>query len=113
METVKQNRTSVAQAGVHKPNGAMNSAFDVPRAPRKPLTLIDPLAVPVRSNVPIPPPAERRGSPYKTLLSRMKPGDCVELTTMQANSLRACASKLSIKLEIRATAAGKSTVWRK
>lgn len=78
------------------------------RAPRQ---VLDPLAVQIKSGVPLP---ERRqaNSTYAELWQRMKPGDMVELPIRNANGLIAHAKKLGAKAAIRRLGGGVSGVWR-
>ena len=73
----------------------------------------DPDSTAIRANVPLPKRTSQPGSSaYFTLLERMKPGDMVELTEQQANSMVARAKETSIKVAKRKLADGRAGVWR-
>lgn len=75
-EVINQRRTTAAQTGVTKPAGAMNSAFDVlgVKTARSPHMPIDPAAVAIKKNVPLPPAIGRRAAGSLALLGRMGGG---------------------------------------
>lgn len=108
-------RTSAA--GTSRPaTQAANSVFALARkpAPAKRGPSIDPLTVPIKHGVPVPPPAigTGRASRYAELWARMAKGDCVELPDRQAHGLTAYAKKSKQSFASRRTGAGMKTVWR-
>jgi hypothetical protein len=110
---------SHVQAGSQPPPAttAASSVFSLGRqakpAPTK-RTTIDAAAVPIRSNVPIPPPTVGGGaeSPYAALLRRMQHGDMVELPYRQGYGLLSMAKKLGIKVKRRTLSVGVFSIWR-
>ncbi len=81
---------SVAGAAPRPKTTAPASVFAAAKAARRKRVYLDPDAVLVRDNVPIPPISPRgfvlRGSPYAALFSRMAVGQMVELTGRHAAS---------------------------
>jgi hypothetical protein len=110
---------SHVQAGSQPPPAttAASSVFALGRqarpAPTK-RTTIDAAAVPIRSNVPIPPSTVggNAESPYAALLRRMQPGDMVELPYRQGYGLLSMAKKLGIKVTRRTLSVGVLSIWR-
>jgi hypothetical protein len=75
----------------------------------------DPLAVVIKSDVPLPPAASggaQRIDRCRVLLERMKPGQMVELPLPQCKSVVARAKKLGIKVAIRRLSDTNGGVWR-
>jgi len=114
METITQRTTSVGQAGVHKPAGAAASVFEAGRMAKPRRVLLDPAAVAIKKDVPIPPSAlgTRGVDRYRALLDRMAPGDCVELPWKQAEALVSKARKLGVKVTKRRISDDVLGVWR-
>lgn len=108
--------TPLGFGGNGKPVGAVNSVFQVAAsaASKRPrLAPIDPMAVVIKSGVPIPPLLRGPGavSPYRAVLERMKPGDCVEMPPPSGNSLASAAKKLNRSVTVRRLDNGLVGVW--
>jgi hypothetical protein len=95
-------------------NASVFAAGDAAKPKRKPRAALDAANVPIKSGVPIPPLATgpHSTSNAKTLLDRMKPGDCVELNAVHARSVKAYAKKVGIKVVTRKLADERFGVWR-
>lgn len=107
---------NAAEAGIEKPAGAMNSAFDTgalkKRQQRPAAALFDATAVPIQQGVPLPPVRPGTRSAYAELWQRMQPGDMVRLPDRQAIGLHAYARSLKQQSAVRRLADGIKRVWK-
>ena len=104
-------------AGTTRPaTQAASSVFALARKPEpaKRGPAIDPLTVPIKHGVPVPPSAigTGRASRYAELWARMGKGDCVELPERQAHGLAAYAKKNKHSFASRRIGVGVKAVWR-
>lgn len=115
---IRQRTVNAASAApLTKPAGAAASVFDAAKQAkpaRKRLPPLDPSKVEIRSDVPLPPPSTGPAatSPYDSLLSKMQPGQMVELEAQHAAGLMSRGKAKGVKLAARTLAGGRKGVWR-
>lgn len=109
--------SSVSSASSVTPSQTVAVVAAAAPTPRRTATAydrLDPLAVPVRSSVPIPSIDEQRAiaAPCAVLWGRLKPGDSVELRDRHASSLTSYLKKNKLAHTVRRTGVGLKSVWR-
>lgn len=110
----------IVPAGAPAPKvvtSAANSVFAQGNSATKPKRQaappLDPSQVEIIDNAPIPPSKNTRaGSPYQTLLDKMKKGSCVRLPERNALSLATHMRCLKVKVTVRNLGDGIFGVWR-
>lgn len=118
-------RSTVAEAGVHKPAGVASSVFDAgrqagqqARAERRARQAAPPLpdidSVVIETGVPKDSHARKRATSiwYDKVLERMAPGTSVLLCTAHARGLVSAARKRGVQLSIRRLSDAETRVWR-
>lgn len=108
-------QTRIAAAGTAPPKtSAAPSVFALAAAAkpkRAARTMLDPLAVPIQSGVPIPDRIVTQ-SVYAVLWQRMKPGDMVELPNRASAGLNVYCKKTGGKCTVRRLGIDRVGVWK-
>ncbi len=128
---IVHRRTTVAQAGVHKPAGAVASVFEMGAPSPAPGPAADPKPAPARRKrgpgtpidlenlqieigVPLPsknPNGTAVQQAYELLLQRLLPGQSVVISSAQARGLRAAALRRRVRVVVRELGNGRARCW--